>query len=155
MDSFTVLSVFQTPSLPKFHEYLCRKSYQFFSEYVLCKLLHALFAFLNAFSKSSSHGSDHWEASWNPPWQVILSLTALHAFLSIHWHSIAHSNHILQLLGIHPSSAHWASTLCVHSSQDIWNWKGIGLTSICALSHNISSCVTTNYSLEMIHWFSL
>lgn len=62
-----VLSVYQTPSLLKFHEYLRRNSYQFISECVLFKLVHALFAFLNAFSKSSSRGSDHREASCDLP----------------------------------------------------------------------------------------
>lgn len=137
--------MYQTLSLLKFHDYLCRDSYQFISECVLFKLVHALFAFLHAFSKSSSCGSDHWEASCDP------SLTPPYAFSPIHWHSVPYSNCIVQKLGIHPRSIHWASILCLPSFHDLWNWNGMGPAGICALW---SSCVTMNYSQETIHWVS-
>lgn len=54
---------------------------------------------------------------------------------AIHWQSVTYSNCILQWLGIHPRSIHWASALCLPSFHDLWNWKGMGLASICALNH--------------------
>lgn len=86
------------------HEYICRNSYQFINEYVLFKLVHALFALLNAFSKSYSHGSHYWEASCDLPFRSFLA--SPYAFLPIHWHSITYSNCILQLLGLHLASIH-------------------------------------------------